>query len=147
MRMTCTLIMASFLALCSFLCAQDNREPNPGLPSEILGPPLVAWSALQQPRPIPATFASADNSAADIPAVQIQIGQSDSEPTLSSVQTFTGTIAKDGGRYLLKISDSAAYQVDNEEKLNSCEGRQVKIAGKLDAKNRVLHIANVEILS
>jgi Protein of unknown function (DUF5818) len=141
MRKTC--IITALLALSSLVCAQDSQK----LPGEILGPPLVAWSAVQQPRPIPATSSSAENGASDICAVQPQTGQADSAPPQSSIQTFTGTVANDGGRYLLKVSENAAYQLDDQEKLRSCEGRQVRIAGKLDAKNGVLYIANIAFLS
>jgi hypothetical protein len=137
MRKTCTI--AALLALSPLICAQDNlKQRSPALPVEVLGPPLVVWSAMQQPQPIPA-IAPADNDTSDSHAKQ-----SAQQP---SAQTFTGMIAKDGGKSMLKVSENMAYQLDDQEIVKSYEGRQVRIAGNLDAKNNILYITNIKLIS
>jgi hypothetical protein len=96
----------ALLALSPLVCAQDSQKPNPALPGNIVGPPLVAWSVVQQPRPIPATAPTAENGPSDNRAEQSQNGQPDSQPQHPSAQTFTGTLARDGGAYILKVSEN-----------------------------------------
>lgn len=143
MRKTC-MLTAALVALSPLVGAQDAlKQPSPALPAEILGPPLVAWSVLQKPQPIPEPLPPPDNRGG-----QSQTGQpADSQPQQPSAQTFTGTIAKDSGKYILKVAEGTVYQIDDQEKVRSYEGKQVKVAGNLDAKNNVLHITNIELIS
>jgi hypothetical protein len=146
MRKTWTLV-AALLASSSFnsaVSAQDAfKQPSPAAPAEIIGPPLVAWSVLQKPRPIPEPLPPPDNRTD-----QSQAGQpADSQPQQPSAQTFTGTIAKDSGKYVLKVSENTAYQIDDQDKARDYEGKQVRVAGRLDAKNNVLHVASIELVS
>jgi hypothetical protein len=138
------ILNAALVALSPFVCAQDAfKQPNPVPPTEVLGPPLVAWSVLQKPRPIPEPLPPPDNRSN-----QSQAGQpADSQPQQPSAQIFTGMIAKANGKYVLKVSESTAYQIDDQEKARTYEGKQVKVAGNLDAKNNVLHITNIELVS
>jgi hypothetical protein len=137
-------LSAALVALSPFVCAQDAlKQPSPLPPAEVLGPPLVAWSVLQKPRPIPEPLPPPDNRSN-----QSQAGQpADSQPQQPSAQTFTGTIAKASGKYVLKVSESIAYQIDDQDKARTYEGKQVKIAGNLDAKNNVLHVTSIELVS
>jgi hypothetical protein len=142
----------ALLAVSPLMCAQDPlQQPNPVLPAQILGPPLIAWSALQKPRPIPEPLPPPDNR--DESQSQSQAGQpensqpQDSQPQQPTAQSFTGTIARNSGKYVLKVSEGTAYQIDDQEKAKGYEGKQVKIAGSLDAKNNVLHVTSIELLS
>lgn len=146
MRKTC-IMTAALLALSALVSAQDSHKLSPALPAEILGPPLVVWSEVQQPRPIPAGFPSAKNGTSDDRA-NLQSGQPvDSQPEQPSAQTFTGTVAKDGSQYILTISANLAYRLDDQEKIKDYAGKLVRIAGKLDAKDNTLYIKNIEPLS
>jgi hypothetical protein len=121
-----TYLIAALLTLSPFVCAQDNlQQPAPALPSEIVGPPLVVWSATQQPRPVSA----------------------DPQPQQPSVQIFTGTIAQDRGKYMLRVSDTMVYQLGDQEMVKIYEGKQVRVAANLDAQNQVLHITRIDVLS
>lgn len=140
------------LVVSPFVCAQDPlQQSRPALPAEILGPPLIAWSALQKPRPIPEPLPPPDNR--DQSQSQSQAGQAenpqpqDSQPQQPTAQAFTGTIARNSGKYVLKVSEGTAYQIDDQEKARQYEGKQVKIAGSLDAKSNVLHMTSIELLS
>ncbi len=138
------ILSAALVALSPFVCAQDAfKQPNPVLPTEVVGPPLVAWSVLQKPRPIPEPLPPPDNRSN-----QSQTGQpANSQPQQPTAQTFTGTIAKASGKYILKVSESTAYQIDDQDKARAYEGKQVKVAGNLDAKNNVLHVTSIELVS
>ena len=123
------------------MLAQDIKsQPSPVLPSDILGPQLIAWSQMQKPQPIPQPMTSPGR-----PSQQAE--QQPPQPPSPAAQTFTGTIVKDGARYILKASGTNVYELDDQEQAKQYEGKQVKIAGTLDATGNSLHITSIELLS
>ncbi len=54
---------------------------------------------------------------------------------------------KDGSRYILKVSSSNTYELDDQDRAKRYEGKQVKVAGTLDAKGNSLHIISIELIS
>jgi len=134
---------ASLLLSSPFLFAQQAaQQPSPQLPASVLGPQLVAWSELQKPRPAPQPLPPPQPD----PPAQTQPQASTGSQEQPS-QAFTGTIVKDGSRYVLKVSDKTSYQIDDQEKAKLFEGKQVRIAGSLDAKTNTLHVGSIELLS
>jgi hypothetical protein len=131
-RRLLSIMFVFLLASASFALAQDAQKPSPVPPSDILGPQLIAWSQLQQPQPM-----------------QQEPLPSQTQPDPSpATQTLTGTIVKDAGHYLLKVADSSiAYELDDQVRASRYEGKQVKIAGVLDAKGNSFHIINIELIS
>ena len=137
---------ATLLVFSPFVAGQQaSQQPNsPPLPS-VLGPQLVAWSDLQKPQPVPQPLPPPQRADQSLPAPS----HTQQQP---STQTFTGTIVKDNNKYVLKVSDGAVYQfvvyqIDDQEKAKLYEGKQVKIAGSLDAKTYLLHIVSIEPVS
>jgi uncharacterized protein DUF5818 len=140
MRKT-SLVALAVLASVPFLISQDSstnvKQPGPALPAEVLGPPLIAWSQVQKPHPLqqqeqPSSDAAGGDQTGGAPAAQ---------------QPITGTIVKEGSRFVLKVSENTVYQIDNQEKARLYEGKQVKIAGSLDTKTNTIHITKIELLS
>ena len=120
--------------------SQDLKgKPSPALPSQILGPQLIAWSQVQEPQPLTEPVRRADQQSA----------QTAQEPPQQqpAAQTLTGTIIKDGNRYVLKVSNGTAYQLDDQDRAREFEGKQVKVAGTLDAKENSFHINSIELIS
>jgi hypothetical protein len=103
-----------------------QSQPRPGLPSDILGPQLIAWSQLQQPQPVAQPLPLSDQS---------------------DQQIITGTIIDDGISYVLRISTNSAYQLADQEKVKQYEGKQVKIDGTLNANGNSVHIIRIELAS
>jgi hypothetical protein len=116
------------------MLAEDlQSQPSPALPSDILGPQLIAWSQLQKPQPVPQSLPPADRPISQ-PAQQTQPANPPAQEQQPVARTFKGTIVKDGSRYAPKVSSDSAYQLDDQEKAKQYESRQVKIGGALDAK-------------
>lgn len=122
-----------------------ERHPAPALPDEIVGPQLIAWSQVQEPQPVEAPTAAeqppaqqSDNSA--------QQGIGPETRTQPATQTFTGTIVKDGARYVLKAS-SNVYELDDQDRSKKYEGKQVRVRGVLDAKGNDIHLVDIELMS
>jgi len=129
--------MVFLAASASIVLAQDSQKPSP-VPADILGPQLIAWSQLQQPQPVQEQQPSSQSD-------QLSPTQPEQSP---ATQTLTGTIVKDSGRYILKVSGSnTAYELDDQVRARQYEGKQVKVAGKLDAKGNSFHVVNIELIS
>ena len=162
MRRTGYFLAGMFLYFCSFGFAQNAVEPSVQPPNEqlpqILGPQLIAWSELQKPQPVPTPVPPPERADQPSSPTQTQPGDSsspqssasqpaDSDAQHSRAQDFTGTIVRDGKEYMLKVSDRSAYQLDDPGKAKPYEGKQVKVAGKLDPKSNVLHVLSIELMS
>jgi hypothetical protein len=138
-RETSLLAAVFFLAGVPLMMGQDpHNGPSPVLPSDILGPQLIAWSQLQKPQPVQQTDQDQGQSAA--PPAQEQ-------PQSPVAQTLTGTIVKDGNSYVLKVATGTAYQLDDQDMARKYEGKQVRIAGTLDAKGNSFHVISIELIS
>ena len=129
------------------MSAQDLQgQLSPALPSDILGPQLIAWSQLQKPQPVPQPLPPPDRPISQ-PDQQTQPTNPLAQELQPVAQTFKGTIVKDGSRYVLKVSSNSEYQLDDQEKAKQYEGKQVKIGGTLDANGSSLHIFSIELVS
>jgi len=125
---------------------QAPEQTNPPLPANVLGPQLVVWSELQKPKPVPQPLPP---PTPDPPAQQPQQPPAAGSQTQEapSAQLFTGRIIKDGSKYVLKVSETVVYQIDDQAKARLYEGKQVKIVGSLDAQANLIHLATIELLS
>ena len=133
MRKTGSLLIA-LVTLSPFSFSQHaGKRPAPDLPAEVLGPPLVAWSELQTPRPV--------TNSTKAQAIQVDARN---EP---SVSVITGTIVKDGNRYFLRQSEKISYRMDNEQTAELYEGKSVRIEGMVDTQNHMVHVTRIESLS
>ena len=72
----------------------------------------------------------------------------DSPSSMQNTQgsSFTGTVVKAGGKYVLKTSDTN-YQLDDQNKAKQFVGQQVKINGTLDSNTSMIHISDISPLS
>ena len=143
------------LAFCSLAaCAQEPAHPAQALSSD-----LIAWSYMQepqqpepqrqqpthepspetQPAPNPTTTAPGEQQAS--PATP---GSQSQPPT---AQTFTGIISKEADSYVLKVSDTTSYKLDNEQQIQPYEGRRVQVTGTLNRSLNLIHVDKVEPLS
>jgi len=56
-------------------------------------------------------------------------------------QTFSGTIAKQGDKYVLQEESSGTtYDVDHQAEVKKFEGKKVRIHGTLDPNGKLIHI-------
>jgi hypothetical protein len=80
-------------------------------------------------------------------AAQQQAPQQNEMQT-QEAKPFNGTIMKEKGKLVLK--DTAAnisYQLDDQEKAKQFVGKQVKVTGKLDMNNNLIHVETIEAAS
>jgi len=124
--------MGFLLILCASVCAQGVQpEPAPALPSGVLGSDLIAWSQMQTPRPVPQPLPPDQN-----PRAQQQ----------ATAEVFAGMIVKIDARYVLKMQSGITYRLDRAN-VGQYEGKQVRLAGNLDANRNQLHVITIELVS
>jgi hypothetical protein len=121
-----------------------QSQPSPALPSDILGPQLIAWSQTQTPQPVPQPLPRRSVPQPDQQPEGANPSAQQQQPTL---QKFTGTIVKADGAYVLKVSTTNEYQLDDQEKAKKYEGKRVTVGGTLDAEGSSLHVINIELVS
>jgi uncharacterized protein DUF5818 len=128
------LIPVFLFTLLSVGRAQDSTAavPNPDIRWGILGSPLIVWSYMQEPQPV---------SPPTAPPAGSQL------PQQQRLQTLTGVILREGGKYVLKATDNSTYQFDDEDKVKPYEGRAVKIAGYIEAGGNTVRVAAIELAS
>ena len=80
---------------------------------------------------------------------QAQMGQQPAQQpdtmSPSDAKSFTGKIVKAGGKLVLKDNASkSTYQLDDQDKAKSFEGKQVKVNGTLDPATGTIHVTSIE---
>jgi len=148
---------ASWWAALVFLLATSSvmlsqvlqSRPSPAPASEILGPQLIAWSQMQKPQPVPEPLPPPDRPVQQSEPQTERSAQTAQDPPQQqpAAQTLSGTILKDGSRYVLKVSSSSTYELDDQDRAKRYEGEQVKVSGTLDASGNSFHIISIELIS
>ncbi len=67
-------------------------------------------------------------------------GSGSAQAPADDSQTFSGTIAKSGDKYVLQDTSGKTYDVDHQEALKQYEGKKVRIKGTLDPDGKTIHI-------
>lgn len=93
-------------------------------------------------------WAVAATSVKAIPHNAVLTVQQDelSEPTAQEAesQTFTGQIANQDGKYMLRGDDGKTYQLDDQDRAKSFDGKKVKVTGTLDEESTTIHVGDIE---
>jgi hypothetical protein len=127
--------------------SQDLGKPTPVAPGKFLGPQLIAWSQTQKPQPV-ADAAPQPNQTDNPGQSSNEKAQAPAQQPGPDTQTITGTIVKDSGRYVLKVSSSSTtYELDDQDRAQQYEGKQVKVSGTPSAKGDSFHVVNIELIS
>lgn len=56
----------------------------------------------------------------------------------SSTQTFSGTVVKQGDKYVLKDDSGKFYDIDHQSDVAKFDGKRVRVQGTLDANGKIL---------
>jgi hypothetical protein len=109
------------------------------LPRFFLMLALLAGLCLLQPR------LNAQDSS---PGAQQQQPDTTSQPSAmnraSDSKTFTGKIAKSGGKFVLKDDASkSTYVLDDQDRAKQFEGQSVQVIGTLDAQSNTIRISSI----
>lgn len=131
------------LALIHMARAQNSQKPKH--PSPENGSELIAWTQMQQPRPMP----SADGLT--VPGRQTDA----SEPNIDNagafsiqpVQSFSGAVVIADGEYMLKVAEGVNYYLDDQELGRKFEGRDVQVTGNLIPGSDLIKVQDIKAAS
>lgn len=56
----------------------------------------------------------------------------------SGTQTFTGTVVKQGDKYMLKDDTGKTYDIDHQTDVAKFEGKRVRVQGTLDSNGKIM---------
>lgn len=137
--------LALFLVLAPCALSQDGTpQPCPDVTAEALGCELIAWSHLQEPAPLPEPDTKPPDQQ---PNSQRGESQSSRSRPPASRQSITGTLVRQGEKYVLKAGDNTTYQLDDQSRAAQYQNKRVKVVGRLDAGNNTLQIESIELVS
>ena len=70
-----------------------------------------------------------------------QSAQPSGSTDATGVQTFTGTVVKQGDKYMLQDAASGTtYDIDHQDEVKKFEGKKVRVHGTLDASTKTIHV-------
>jgi hypothetical protein len=132
-------------------CAQQAPD------GQVFSSDLIAWSFMQQPqspeqkpsRQQPTPDPNPETQPAQNPAQASSPGQAQSpaQGQAQAAQTFTGTVSKEADSFVLKVSDTASYKLDNQQQVQEYQGQRVRVTGTLDPSINLIHVDRIEPIS
>jgi|SRR5262250_10153 len=61
------------------------------------------------------------------------------------IKTFIGRIARQGPKFVLQDSTlRTSYQLDDQQRAEKYQGKNVRVTGTLDAQNNMIHVQMIE---
>jgi hypothetical protein len=146
--------LIAFISIATVACAQTAHHSP-------FSSDLVLWSYMQQPQepeqdrphqtPTPDPQPETQPAQNPTPSQPAQPGQappaSGAQRQASTAQTFTGMINKQGESFVLQVSETISYKLDNQPQVQQYEGKRVRVTGTLDSTINLIHVDKVEPLS
>jgi len=131
------------LALIHMARAQNSQKPKH--PSPQNGTELIAWTQMQQPRPMP----SADGLT--VPGRQTDAIQPNIDTasgfSIQPVQSFSGAVVSADGEYMLKVAEGVNYYLDDQERGRKFEGKDVQVTGNLIPGSDLIKVQDIKAAS
>jgi hypothetical protein len=127
------------------LLAQDAPAQTPQSAPEQSAP---AAQPSQQPAPEQTPSQTPDQQTAPSQTTPSQTAPSPEQPSApqsqtdaSGGQTFTGTVVKQGDKYVLQDAASGTiYDIDHQDEVKKFDGKKVRVHGTLDASGKMIHV-------
>ena len=137
-------LSAVLLLAVGTLCAQavpgqeyPSQSPSTQSPSAQPSTPPAQTPDTQAPPPSQAP----DQTAPSQTAPPDQTGTASTTDSTAGTQTFTGTVVKQGDKFVLQDAASGkSYDIDHQDQVKQFEGKRVRVHGTLDASSNMIHI-------
>jgi cytoskeletal protein RodZ len=109
---------------------QTQPTPSPEMPPASQQTPSADTPSSQQP--------SSQSPDANAPQSGSKSSDSGASATGTDTQTFSGTVVKQGDKYVLKDDSGKMYDIDHQTDVAKFEGKRVRVQGTLDANGKIL---------
>jgi len=139
-------LSAVLLLAIGTLCAQSSSVPGQEYPSQSPSTQSPSAQPSTPPAQTPDTQApppsqAPDQTAPSQSAPSEQSGTASTTDSTAGTQTFTGTVVKQGDKFVLQDSASGkSYDIDHQDQVKQFEGKRVRVHGTLDASSNMIHI-------
>lgn len=122
----------AFVLEVGLLSSQVNAQQNPA------GTQAEPSQPSQQPSQPPSQTSPSQQPGQTSPSEQAPNAQSGQ---VAGGQTFTGTIVKQGDKYVLQdTATGKTYDIDHQDIVGQHVGRKVRVTGTLDPDGKTIHI-------
>ncbi len=121
--------------------APDQTTPQTQPPSPEMPPASQQTPSAQTPSAeTPSSQQQPSSQSPDATAPQSGSKSSDSgaSATATDTQTFSGTVVKQGDKYMLKDDSGKMYDIDHQTDVAKFDGKRVRVQGTLDANGKIL---------
>lgn len=85
-----------------------------------------------------ATAPGSQSPDASTPESGAKAGSAAGAAAPSESQTFSGTVVKQGDKYVLKDDSGKTYDIDHQSDVAKFEGKRVRVQGTLDANGKIM---------
>jgi hypothetical protein len=141
---TLTLILwATFAGLTPTVVAQDAGQIRA---ADHPCAAALAPAQSQKPAPVPSPkpVPLPDQQPKLSPAQQPPSAPPDDAQRETATQTFSGIIVKTGERYVLKTTEKATYDLDDQPNARKYEGKRVQVVGTLVQSAGLIHVQGIK---
>lgn len=118
-----------------------DSSQNPPVPR-----PLIAWSNLQKPHPVPQPLPPPDTPVPQPDQPNASPKPADPQTQQTPAKTFIGKISKSGDGYVLTVTSDAAYKLEGVD-ASPYDNKNVKITGELEQATKTIHVATIKLIS
>ena len=108
----------------------QTQQPSPEMPPASQQTPEAQTPSSQQP--------SSQSPDANAPQSGSKSSDTGSSATSTDTQTFSGTVVKQGEKYVLKDDTGKVYDIDHQTDVAKFDGKRVRVQGTLDANGKIL---------
>lgn len=109
---------------------QTQPTPSPEMPPASQQTPSAETPSSQQP--------SSQSPDATAPQSGSKSSDSGASATATDTQTFSGTVVKQGDKYVLKDDSGKMYDIDHQTDVAKFDGKRVRVQGTLDGNGKIL---------
>ena len=107
-----------------------QSQPSPEMPPASQQTPSSQTPSSQQP--------SSQSPDANAPQSGSRSSDAGASATGTDTQTFSGTVVKQGDKYMLKDDSGKMYDIDHQTDVAKFDGKRVRVQGTLDPNGKIL---------
>ena len=114
---------------------QDQQTPQTQTPSPEMPPAQQQPPSAQTPSQTPDATAPQSGSASGSTS-----NSGSSAATGTDTQTFSGTVVKQGDKYVLRDDSGQTYDIDHQTEVSKFDGKRVRVQGTLDPTGKKIMV-------
>jgi hypothetical protein len=110
---------------------QTQPTPSPDMPPASQQTPSTQTPSTQTPPQTP---------DATTPESGSRTGSTRGAAAATDSQTFSGTVVKQGDKYILRDDSGQTYDIDHQDEVKKFEGKRVRVQGSLDPTGKKIMV-------